>query len=68
MKSKTLWLVGAAAVWCLAVSTTVAAEGTRVDRESECAAHQPGGVQQARGEPALGPGDALHRDDLRGDE
>jgi hypothetical protein len=38
MKSKTLWLVGAAAVWCLAVTTAVAAEGTRADRESECAA------------------------------
>ena len=37
MKSKTLWLVGAAAVWCLAV-TTAAAEGTKADRLAECTA------------------------------
>lgn len=37
MKSKTLWLVGAAAVWCLAV-TTAAAEGTKADRVAECTA------------------------------
>jgi hypothetical protein len=37
MKSKTLWLVGAAAVWCLAV-TTAAAEGTKVARGADCVA------------------------------
>jgi hypothetical protein len=37
MKSKTLWLVGAAAVWCLAV-TTAAAEGTKADRVADCTA------------------------------
>ena len=37
MKSKTLWLVGAAAVWCLAV-TTAAAEGTKAERGSDCVA------------------------------
>lgn len=31
MKSKTLWLAGAAAVWCLAVTAAVA-EGTREER------------------------------------
>lgn len=37
MKSKTLWLVGAAAVWC-AMASTAAAEGTRPARGAECAA------------------------------
>ena len=37
MKSKTLWLVGAAAVWCLAV-TTAAAEGTKAERGADCIA------------------------------
>jgi hypothetical protein len=37
MKSKTLWLAGAAAMWCLAV-TTAAAEGTKADRASDCIA------------------------------
>ena len=41
MKTKTLWLVGAAAVWCLAV-TTVAAEGGKADRTAECAAEAKG--------------------------
>jgi hypothetical protein len=37
MKSKTLWLAGAAAVWCLAV-TTAAAEGAKSERGPDCAA------------------------------
>lgn len=37
MKAKTLWLAGAAAVWCVAV-TTAAAEGTRAERAAECTA------------------------------
>ena len=41
MKSRTLWLVGAAAVWCLAV-TTAAAEGTKADRGADCAAEARG--------------------------
>ena len=45
MKSKTLWLVGAAAVWC-AVASTAAAEGTRTARSAECAAQ----VQGLKGE------------------
>jgi hypothetical protein len=38
MKSKTLWLVGAAAVWCLAVTTSVAAQGTKSERGADCIA------------------------------
>jgi hypothetical protein len=41
MKSKTLWLVGAAAVWC-AVASTAAAEATRSGRSAECAAETKG--------------------------
>ena len=41
MKAKTLWLVGAAAVWCLAVST-VAVAATKEDRAAECAAEAKG--------------------------
>ena len=41
MKSKTLWLVGAAAVWC-AVASTAAADDTRTDRSAECAAETKG--------------------------
>jgi hypothetical protein len=41
MKSKTLWLVGAAAVWC-AVASTAAAEGTKVERGADCASETKG--------------------------
>ena len=41
MKSKTLWLVGAAAVWC-AMASTAAAEGTKSDRGADCAAEAKG--------------------------
>ena len=41
MKTKTLWLVGAAAVWCLA-ATSVAAEAKAGDRAAECAAEAKG--------------------------
>ena len=41
MKSKTLWMVGAAAVWCLAVSSAVA-EGTRDERTAACAKEAKG--------------------------
>jgi hypothetical protein len=41
MKSKTLWLVGAAAVWC-AMASTAAAEGTKAARSAECAAQAQG--------------------------
>jgi hypothetical protein len=37
MKSKTLWLVGAAAVWCLAM-TTAAAQGAKSERGADCVA------------------------------
>ena len=38
MKSKTLWLVGAAAVWCLAVTAAVAeGTGTKEERAAACA-------------------------------
>ena len=40
MKTKTLWLVAAAAVWCLAASTVVAAP--KEDRAAECAAEAKG--------------------------
>ena len=42
MKSRTLWLVGAAAVWCLAVSTVAAAEGTKGERAADCVAEAKG--------------------------
>ena len=41
MKSRTLWLVGAAAVWC-AVASTAAAEGTRAERGADCSAETKG--------------------------
>ena len=41
MKAKTLWLVGAAAVWCLAVSTAAIA-ATKEDRAAECTAEAKG--------------------------
>ena len=51
MKSKTLWLVGAAAVWCLAV-TTAAAEGTKSERGADCIAEAKG-LKGAERERAL---------------
>ena len=41
MKAKTLWLAGAAAVWCLAVSAAVA-EGTKEERAAACAREAKG--------------------------
>jgi hypothetical protein len=41
MKAKTFWMVGAAAVWCLAVTAAVA-EGTRDERAATCAKEAKG--------------------------
>jgi hypothetical protein len=41
MKSRTLWLVGAAAVWC-AMASTAAAEGTRAERGADCSVETKG--------------------------
>lgn len=51
MKSKTLWLVGAAAVWCLAV-TTAAAESPKSERGADCVAEAKG-LKGAERERAL---------------
>ena len=51
MKSKTLWLVGAAAVWC-AVASTAAAETAQSARNAECAAETKG-LKGAERERAL---------------
>ena len=42
MKAKTLWLAGAAAVWCLVASTAVLAEGAKGGGAAECAAEAKG--------------------------
>jgi hypothetical protein len=52
MKSKRLWLVGAAAVWC-AVASTAAAEGTKPARSADCTAETKGLKGEER-ERALG--------------
>ena len=41
MKSKTFWLLGAAAVWCLAV-TAALAEGTKEETAAACAREAKG--------------------------
>ena len=41
MKSKTFWLLGAAAVWCFAV-TAALAEGTKEDTAAACAREAKG--------------------------